>query len=71
MTRRKPRDVGNGLLAASFTESAILAVTRPHPWAGMVELTADLLFTAEALQKNGIGLHLEVGNFDGKLPTRV
>ena len=39
MTRRKPRDLGNGLLAASFTQSAILAVTRPHPRAGMVELT--------------------------------
>ena len=39
MTNRKPRDLGNGLLAASFTQSAILAVTRPHPGAGMVELT--------------------------------
>ena len=39
MTRRKPRDLGNGLLVASFTQSAILAVTRPHPRAGMVELT--------------------------------
>lgn len=39
MTRRKPRDVGNGLLAASFTERAVLAVTRPHPRVGMVELT--------------------------------
>ena len=50
MTRRKPRDVGNGLLAASFTESAILAVTRPHPRVGMVELTGAREF-AEATDR--------------------
>jgi hypothetical protein len=44
VTNRKPRDVGNGLLAASFTQSAILAVTRPHPRAGMVELTGARAF---------------------------
>jgi hypothetical protein len=47
VTSRKPRDVGNGLLAASFTESAILAVTRPDPRVGMVELTGAREF-AEA-----------------------
>ncbi|GAB4098097.1 glycoside hydrolase family 125 protein [Sinomonas halotolerans] len=39
MTPRKPRDVGNGLLAASFTAKEVLAVVRPHPHLGMVELT--------------------------------
>lgn len=47
MTARKPRDVGNGLLAASFTEAAVLAVTRPHPRVGMVELTGAREFTED------------------------
>jgi hypothetical protein len=47
MRNRKPRDAGNGLLAASFTEKAILAVTRPHPQAGMIELTGAREFSEE------------------------
>lgn len=47
MSKRKPRDVGNGLLAASFTETAILAVTRPHPLLGMVEMTGAREFSED------------------------
>lgn len=47
MSNRKPRDVGNGLLAASYTQGAILAVTRPHPRLGMIELTGAREFSEE------------------------
>lgn len=47
MSNRKPRDVGNGLLAASFTENAVLAVTRPHPQVGMIEMTGAWEFSEE------------------------
>lgn len=47
MSTRKPRDVGNGLLAASYTGCAVLAVTRPHPRLGMVELTGAREFSED------------------------
>lgn len=47
MSSRKPRDAGNGLLAASFTENAILAVSRPHPQVGMVEVTGAREFSED------------------------
>ncbi|MGT2462852.1 glycoside hydrolase family 125 protein [Sinomonas atrocyanea] len=47
MSSRKPRDVGNGLLAASYTDAAVLAVTRPHPRLGMVELTGAREFSED------------------------
>jgi hypothetical protein len=47
MSSRKPRDVGNGLLAASYTDAAVLAVTRPHPQLGMVELTGAREFSED------------------------
>lgn len=47
MRSRKPRDVGNGLLAASYTAGAVLAVTRPHPRFGMVELTGAREFSED------------------------
>ncbi len=46
--QRKPVDVGNGAVCASFgVDSSLLAVGAPHPEAGLVELTAAPAFPVE------------------------
>jgi hypothetical protein len=46
--QRKPLDVGNGLVCASFaTDGAWLSEGTPHPHVGLVELTGAAAFPAE------------------------
>ncbi|CAH0202182.1 hypothetical protein SRABI83_01931 [Arthrobacter sp. Bi83] len=65
MSNRKPRDAGNGLLAASFTENAILAVTRPHPQVGMIEVTGAREFSED----HDRGVEAQVRAYRGHLAS--
>jgi hypothetical protein len=46
--QRKPLDIGNGIVCASFgLDGSLLSVGVSHPLAGFVELTAAPVFPAE------------------------
>ena len=61
--QRKPLDVGNGLVCASFaTDGAWLSMGTPHPHVGLVELTGAAAFPAardgdvDAVRAHRVGL---------------